>query len=123
MLPQNNVVTKYGTYSFNQISFVKTFIRKSIFFLLLYVDPNTKDTYYDVDVEDAFLSLQLKLDGLNSILLEPPELVIVMALLESALNEYKSPNFDFKIYRKLILDAGSEIMKVSDYKENVEGGE
>lgn len=123
MLPQNNVVTKYGTYSFNQISSVKTFIRKSIFFLLLYVDPNTKDTYYDVDVEDAFLSLQLKLDGLNSILLEPPELVIVMALLESALNEYKSPNFDFKIYRKLILDAGSEIMKVSDYKENVEGGE
>ena len=111
---RNNVISKYGEYSKNQISSVKTYIRKSIFFLLLYVDSNTKEIYQGVDVENAFQSLQLKLNGLNSILLEPPELVIVMSLLESALMEYKKDNFNFKVYRKLILDAGSEIMKISE---------
>lgn len=111
---RNNVISKYGEYSKNQILSVKTYIRKSIFFLLLYVDSNTKEIYQGVDVENAFQSLQLKLNGLNSILLEPPELVIVMSLLESALMEYKKDNFNFKVYRKLILDAGSEIMKISE---------
>lgn len=118
MLLQNNrVITKYGSFSKNQIDSTKAYIRKSIFFLLLYVDPHTKDVYPNVDVENAFQSLQLKLNGLNSILLEPPELVIVMSLIESALQEYRNINFDFKTYRKLILDAGSEIMKINGMKE------
>jgi len=54
------------------------------------------------------------LAGLNSILLEPPELVNTMALLESAMLEYTSERFDWAQYRKLILDAGSEIMKVKE---------
>lgn len=106
--------TKYGNYSSTQINSTKNSIRKSIFFLLLYVDPKTKDEYPDIDVEEAFLNLQYKLDGLNSLLFQPPELVQTMCLLEAALKEYKSECFDFKCYRKLILDAGSEIMKVGD---------
>lgn len=106
--------TKYGSFSKNQISETKKYIRKSIFFLLLYVDPKTKDSYKNIDVDTAFLNLLYKLDGLNSILLEPPELVIVMSLLEFAWKEYNSNDFDFNIYRKLILDAGAEIMCVKD---------
>lgn len=119
MLLRNNdrVMSKYGSFSRNQIYSTKLYIRKSIFFLLLYVDPDTRETYSNVDVENAFQSLQLKLNGLNSILLEPPELVIVMSLIESALQEFKSENFSFKIYRKLILDAGSEIMKINELEE------
>lgn len=109
------MTTKYGSYSSDQVNSVKSNIQKSIFFLLLYVDPQTKDEYPDIDVAEAFRNLQYKLNGLNSILLEPMELVQTMSLLESALMEFnKGNNFDYKKYRKLILDAGSEIMKVKE---------
>ena len=106
--------TKYGEYSSAQISSIKTSIRKSIFFLLLYVDPATKSEYPNINVGDAFRSLQYRINGFNRILMEPPELVETMSLLESAWNEYISDNFNFKVYRKLILDAGSEIMRVKE---------
>ena len=108
------MITKYGTCSPDQIDSIKSHIRKSIFFLLLYVDPKTKDEYPDIDVAGAFRSLQYRLNGLNSILLEPPEVMETMSLLEAALIEFQSECFDFKRYRKLILDDGSEIMKVGD---------
>jgi hypothetical protein len=105
---------KYGSYSSAQIHSTKLSIRKSIFFLLLYVDPNTKGDYPHINVTDAFRSLQYRLNGLNSILLEPPELVDTMSILESAMNEYNSECFSFDVYRKLILDAGSRIMDVKE---------
>jgi len=52
--------------------------------------------------------------GFNKILLEQPELLITMNYLEAAREEYKSPNFTFAKYRKLILDAGSKIMDVKE---------
>lgn len=105
---------KYGHFSPTQIHSTKLSIRKSIFFLLLYIDPETKGMYQDIDVDGAFQSLQYRLNGLNSILLEPPELVLTMSLLESALDELHSECFDWQKYRKLILDAGSEIMRVKE---------
>lgn len=105
--------TKYGQYSSAQVSSIKHSIQKSIFFLLLYVDPETRDNYPNIDVNEAFRSLQLRLNGLNSILLEPPELVRTMSYLESAMQIYNG-DFDFMRYRKLILDAGAEIMKIKE---------
>ena len=107
---------KYGSYSSTQISSIKSQLRKSIFFLLLYVDPKTRHEYPNIDVVAAFRSLQLKLNGLNRILLEPPELVETMILLESALEEYEKDDnvFNFQLYRKLVLDAGSEVMKIKE---------
>jgi len=105
--------TKYGNYSSTQISSVKHSIQKSIFFLLLYVDPKTRDDYPGIDVDEAFRSLQLRLNGLNSILLEPPEVVNTMSYLESAWQIYDG-DYDFMSYRKLILDAGAEIMKIKE---------
>ena len=110
---------KYGYYSPNQISSIITGIRKSIFFLLLCVDPQTRDEYPDVDVKKAFRNLQYKLNGLNGILLEPPELVETMSLLEAALQELECEYFDWQKYRKLILDAGAQIMKVGDSNDHV----
>lgn len=106
--------TRYGYYSSTQIHSTKISLRKAIFFLLLYVDPNTKEEYSNIDVVEAFHSLQYKLNGLNGILREPPELVLTMSILESAKSEYLSESFDFKNYRKLILDAGAEIMKIKE---------
>lgn len=108
-----NCKTKYGYYSSSQISAVKQSLRKAIFFLLLYVDPQTKDDYPDVNVDDAFRSLMLRLNGLNSILLEPPELVDTMCYLEAAW-QLLNNNFDFALYRKLILDAGAQVMRVKE---------
>lgn len=97
---------------------MKTNIRKAIFFLLLYVDPETKNEYSNIDVCEAFKGLQYRLNGLNSILCESPELLNIMCLLEAALMEYNSECFEFSRYRKLILDAGSEIMKLKEGDEN-----
>lgn len=108
------MISKYGSYSQAQIHSTKHSLRRSIFFLLLYVDPETKNAYPDINVEQAFQDLQNRLIGLNTILFEPPELVETMALLEAALLEYKSECFVWQKYRKLILDAGSEIMKVKE---------
>ena len=108
------MTTKYGHFSPDQLRSTKSHLQKSIFFLLLYVDPKTKNEYQGVDVANAIRSLQYKLDGLNSILLESPHVVETMSLLEAALDEIKRDSFDFRTYRKLILDAGSEIMKVKE---------
>lgn len=108
------MIYKYGDFSHNQIHETKQSIRKSIFFLLLIVDPKTKNEYENVDVIAAFGNLLHKLGGMNSILLEPPEMVSVISLLEAALIEYSSPEFEWQTYRKLILDAGSEVLKVKE---------
>lgn len=104
---------KYGTYNNEQIEEIKIYIRKQIYFLLLIVDPNTKDEYKNVDVQMAYNSLLKKLAGFNELLLCPPELVHIMALLEAAQIEYKKENFNYKSYRKLVLDAGSEVLNIN----------
>lgn len=117
------IQAKYCTYTDDQLSATKQYIRKQIFYLLLYVDPKTSIEYPNVDVTKAFIGLQYKLGGLNSILFEPPALVSVMSLLEAALLEYQSKSseeFDFAKYRKLILDAGNEVTKIDDSKVDFE---
>ena len=100
---------KYGNFTETQMSLTKQLIRKQIFFLLLCADPKTKDNYAHVDVCEAFKGLLYKLDGLNSVLREPQELVETISLLEEALIKYNEPKFNFQTYRRLILNAGSII--------------
>lgn len=100
---------KYGNFTETQMLLTKKSIRKQIFFLLLCVDPKTKDNYTHVDVSEAFKGLLYKLDGLNSVLGEPQELVDTISLLEEALIKYNEPKFNFQTYRRLVLNAGSLI--------------
>lgn len=104
----------YGEFTQNQISQTKKSLRGSIFFLLLCVDHKTAHEYKEVDVNKCFNGLLLRLGGLNQLLMEQPELVIVMSLLQAAMNEYNNPEFNFKVYRKLILDAGAEVDKLKE---------
>ncbi len=99
----------YGDFTQNQIAQTKKSLRGSIFFLLLCVDNKTAHEYKDVDVNKCFNGLLLKLGGMNELLMCPPELVTVMSLLQAAMNEYNKPEFNFRTYRKLILDAGAEV--------------
>ena len=105
---------KYGNFTKKQVLLTKALIRKQIFFLLLCADPKTKDNYAHVDVGEAFKGLLYKLDGLNSVLGEPQELVDTISLLEEALIKYNESEFNFPTYRRLVLNAGSLI---NDIKE------
>ena len=105
---------KYGNFTKEQMLSAKNLIRKQIFFLLLCADPKTKDSYSHIDIKEAFTGLMHKLDGLNSILGEPRELVDAISLLEKALMKYNDPVFDFKTYRRLILSAGSSIEDIKE---------
>ena len=102
----------YGTFSTSQFEQVKQSLRGSIFFLLLCVDPKTCCEYSNVNVLKCFDGLMLKIGGLNSLLKEQPELVHILSLLEAAKNEYTRDNFNYYVYRKLILDAGAEVQKL-----------
>ena len=104
----------YGEFSENQIAQTKKSLRGSIFFLLLCVDTKTSWEYKDVDVNKCFNGLLLKIGGLNELLLKQPEIVTTMSLLQAALMEYNSTDFNFSTYRKLILDAGAEIEKLRE---------
>lgn len=107
---------KYGDFSDNQVKDTKEYMRKQIFFLLLYVDEKTKDNYKKVNVTDAFENILTWFGGLNSLLDYPQELVRVMSLLEAAKEHYTCEDFDFAKYRKLVLDAGAEVMKIKEVK-------
>lgn len=104
----------YGEFTQSQIAQTKKSLRGSIFFLLLCVDSKTAHEYKNVDVNKCFKGLLLKLGGLNDLLMNQPELVIIMSLLQAAMSEYNNPEFNFKTYRKLILDAGAEVEKLKE---------
>ena len=111
---------KYGEFDTIQFQQAKEYMRKQIFFLLLIVDPNTKDSFEYVNQDEAFQEIMTKLSGMNHLLEEPPELVMVLSLLEEAYHEFKSSEFEYKRYRKLILDAGSEVLKIGDGEKHAE---
>ena len=97
-----------------QIEGIKKLLRKKIFYLLLIVDPETskQEQYMGVDVDAAFENLLSDLDGFNEIFSKSVEMVTISGKLAKAYKGYKSSNFNFKKYRKLILDAGSEVIKM-----------
>ncbi len=108
------VAHKYGEFADMQFSEAKSYIRKRIFFLMLVAeDLETREKYPDIDLDTAHESVMRKLSGLNELLGEPRELVVVLSLLEEARKIIKD-KFDFKTYRKLILEAGAEVEKICD---------
>lgn len=107
---------KYGEFADKQIDEIKEILRHRIFFLLLVAEDeakNNKVEYPHIDLMKANTSLLWRISGLNELLGNPIELVTVLSLLEEAKNTIEGDNFNFKKYRKLILDAGEEIMKIA----------
>lgn len=106
------VTHKYGEFSPEQMEEAKVKLRKSIYFLLVCVDEKTRSGCQNVDVNKVFDNIFYRLNGLGSLLSYPVEIVFVMSLLEEARNNYNSVFFEFNKYKKLILDAGSEILEL-----------
>jgi hypothetical protein len=78
------------------------------------VDRKTAWEYKDIDVNKSFKNLLLRIGGMNDLFMNPPELVTVLSLLQAAMTEYNNPEFNFKTYRKLILDAGAEVDRLEE---------
>jgi hypothetical protein len=105
---------KYGNYPSAQIHDLKIQMRKRIFFLLLCADEKLADKYEGVDVVSAIDSLLVEFGGLNELLMCPAELVLVMGMLTAAKAEYQKDDYSFQKYRKLILGAGAEVLKIKE---------
>lgn len=103
---------KYGEFFDEQIQNEKIKLRKDIFFLLLIADPKTNKEYENVNIVNAFLNVQYKIDGLNELFFKSSELVRISSLLERALMEYQSDTYQYEVYRKLVLDAGAEVLHI-----------
>ena len=115
--------TKYGYIDEQQYESYKKHIRSSFYWLIQYSDPNTKDNYPTVNLQQYITLLQKELNGFNSLMLCPKEMVSIMSTLESALIDIENNTFNFKIYRKLFLDAGDLSVNIkvgdnSDYSRN-----
>lgn len=65
----------YGDFPDQQIADVKKSIRGSIYFLLLCVDPETSGKYQEININKTFENLLYRLDGFNSLLFYPKEIV------------------------------------------------
>lgn len=104
---------KYGKFTEEQILKQKEKIRKSIFWLILYTDPKTKDEYQHVNAVEYQKKLMKKISGFNSLLMDSVDLVEVLSILESALIELEKDSFNFQEYRKLVFDAGA-LLKEGD---------
>lgn len=113
---------KYGEFADKQISEIKEILSHRIFFLLLVAEDeakNNKVEYPHIDLIKANTTLLWRISGLNELLGNPTELVMVLSLLEEAKNTIQSENFDFPKYRKLILDAGAEVMKIESQSAKI----
>lgn len=109
------MVYEYGKFTSSQIAEVKHLLQKKIFFLLLIVDPQTRENYESVNVEEAFDEILRMLSGFNGLLNYPAEVVDISCKLKAALQEYsKGMVYDFAAYRRLILSAGKEVERIKE---------
>ena len=106
----------YGDFSGLQIHEIKEKMRKQIFFLLRIVDPKCAERYTDVDVNSAIENVLRTYGSLNDLLGYPTEFVNVLVMLNAAYSEYKkgTEEFNWRVYRKCILDAGHAVLSIKE---------
>lgn len=106
---------KYGDFAEMQVAEAKEYIRKRVFFLLLVAeDLEKREQFPDVDLFKAHRSVMWLVSGFNDLMLRPSCLVVALSRLEEAGSTINKEPFNFKKYRKLILDAGAEISKIAE---------
>ena len=102
---------KYGCFPAQQIKKFKKRIHSWVHWLLIYAEEhnNELNNYYE--------KVQYKIDGLNSLLNFPTQVIEIMALIESAKIEYNKPDYNHAIYRKIILDIHELIDRIPEGDE------
>ena len=94
---------KYGTLTSEQIHAEKEKLKDAIFILLPYKESN-----YEL-LDKYFESLLFRINGLNNLFSNQPEIITLMSLLEAARYEDS-----FMKYRKAILDATALVDSIKE---------
>ncbi len=106
---------KYGEFSREQMIETKHKLRKKIFYLLVACENEiARKEEKEISVDEAFQDVLNEINGLNDLLGYPAEFVELLSLLNEAHIEYKSPDFNFPTYRKLVLDAGASVKRIKE---------
>lgn len=96
-----------------QFETCRTNAHKRIHWLIIY-----KEQSYP-HLNEYFETVLYKLSGLNSLLNYPKDMMELLCLIESArLENLKGDKCNYKLYRKTVLDAHSELDKVFDECKN-----
>lgn len=97
----------YGKFSDRQIDINATVMHNEIHKLLLYKDPKitSKNFESDIDFLNYFNNLLYRYGGLNKLLGEPDHMVAFMSTLQAAYDEAINEDYNYKTFRRLILDA------------------
>lgn len=106
--------TIYGSFDMKQLDKYKVKLHKKLFWLILYKDPDLKGKYGYINFQKYFKRLMGEIDGLNQLLSYPPQIVEMMSLLQAAYTLTEKEKFDYKTYRKYVLDAHSLIDELKE---------
>lgn len=104
--------TLYGDYSKEQFEKYREKLHSKIHWLILYKDPETCDKFGYVDFDKYFYSLMCEINALNEIILDDPYVIELMTILQAGYDEIQKGGYEYKNYRKFILDAHSVLDKV-----------
>ena len=113
------MTTKYGDLNEEQLNGYREKLHKKLFWLLLYKDPETKEDFNYVDFDSYFSTLMKELNGLNTILFHPAGLPELLSVLQAAYDESAKQPFNYRVYRKLVLDSHALLDRVDWGKEGV----
>lgn len=111
------MITKYGDLNEEQLDRYREKLHKKLFWLLLYKDPETKDDFEYVDFDSYFSTLMRELNGLNALLLYPAGLPELLSVLQAAYDESTKQLFNYRVYRKLVLDSHALLDRINWGKE------
>lgn len=98
----------YDKFTQQQLVEYKKKLHSSIHWLLIYKEA---DDYEFFDI--YFDSLLLKIECLNEILGDQEEILILFTTLLAAKKECTKEDYDFRVFRKLILDAHNLLDKIN----------
>lgn len=99
--------TIYGEYSNDQFAGYLKKLHSMVHWLLIYKENG------NAILSDYFILLQNRINGLSSLLDNPPEIIELSVLIECAKNENnKGEKCNDQTYRRFILDAHSVIDKI-----------
>jgi len=109
----------YGKFSEEQIIETAQRMHSEVHKLLLYKDPKIFDRVFnsDEDFEIYFSNLLFRFSGLDTLLGKPETMVRLLSVLQAAYNEAFSDTFNYKIFRRAILDAHSLIKSIFEEDE------
>lgn len=97
----------HGEFSDNQILETARIMHNDIHKLLLYKDNKIEEKIFNSEEDFLiyFNNLLFRFGGLNTLLGKPTLMVILMSDLQAAYDESQKENFNYKLFRKAILDA------------------